>query len=81
MIERSISATAPPTFLADEIHLAQLLDSGSGTFDLTLGEDVGEDAAGVGETNHGDVPGIGDVIGEQDAGDPEFGLAFGAPHR
>ena len=63
--------------LADEVELAHLFDAGGGLLKLAPGEELLEDAAGVGEADDHDVAGVGDLVAEEHAHDAELHLALG----
>ena len=62
--------------LADQIHLAELLDPGAGLLDLIGGQYQPEQIAGVDQADQHDVARIGYFVGQQDLAQPRLDLAL-----
>ena len=63
-------------FAADQVHRAELIDARANLLDLPVGKDLAKQVAGIYQPDQGDIPGIGDVVGEQRVPNAQLDLAF-----
>ena len=63
--------------LADQVQLADLLDTLGGAFQFALGQQMSEEAADIGEGDDDNIARAGDLVAEEHVHDPQLDFPLG----